>query len=49
MPLELIEMIVSFYDEELVHFLAPEYEKDSYRISGWSHTITRIQDIVPSY
>ena len=49
-PKDLLEMIVNFYDEELVHFFAYEYHKDfKYRVIGCNHFVANIRDIIPNF
>ena len=43
-PLDMIEMIVTFYDEELVHFFE-RVDKDYTH----KHMVVSIKDIIPSY
>eukprot|EP01084_Bolivina_argentea_P015786 29566_1 len=46
---DILEIIVEFYNESVVHLFEREFDSEMFKLKCWNHLIVNISDIIPSY
>ena len=48
-PNEIMNIVLMFYAEELVHFLKRDIDKETFKTKGIYHWVVNITEIIPNY